>query len=71
MDDSTKPKGNQMTAAKLAKEKEVAMKKAGFKYEVAEKIRAILDEARKEWPLGPKDFDEDGVESEILDLFNE
>lgn len=60
-----------MTAKKLATEKEAAMKRAAFRYEVAERIRAILDQAKKEWPLGAKDFEDDGIENEILELVSE
>lgn len=67
--DDTKAKGNEMTAAKLTKEKEKAIALAARRYDIAQKIREVLDEARKEW--GPKDWDEDGIESEILELVTE
>lgn len=60
-----------MTAAKLEREKEKAMTLAARRYEVALEIRAILEKARKEWPEGPKAWDDDGIEREVLDLVDE
>jgi hypothetical protein len=40
--------------------------KDSVKFELAKKIRAMLDEARKQY--GPTEWDDDGVESEIVEL---
>ena len=39
---------------------------ANVKFEVAKRIREILDEARKAY--GPTDWDDEGMESEISSL---
>lgn len=54
-----------MTAAKIQKEAERAMRK----FEVAKQIRELLDAARKDY--GPTDWDDDDLESSILDLVSE
>lgn len=40
-----------------------------IKYETAKKIRALLDEARKAY--GATEWDDGGIEAEVLDLVTE
>ena len=40
--------------------------KSNFKYDIAKRIRAILDEAAREY--GEAQWEQDSAESEILDL---
>lgn len=41
-------------------------KRSNIKFETAKKIRELLDQARKEY--GDIDWEDDGVEGEIIDM---
>ena len=55
-----------MTARQIAKLQELHAKRVSLKFETARAIRELLDRARTEWVA--EDFDNDDIQSEILDL---
>ncbi len=53
-----------MTTANIIK----AQEKANMKYEVAKKIRQLLDDAKKAYGPG---WEDDGMEEEVMELVTE
>jgi hypothetical protein len=58
-----------MTVKKIEAQKEIEMNKLNAKYDTAKNIRELLDGARKQY--GPQDWDDEDIESQVLELVNE